>query len=121
MTRGNQTHVESVTLKSGDCFLLRRPKIKPDKPRQVLPSKLRCGLGCILHNLFQMRKPDDKRYTVNAQAQILGAPTEGKVSYTWGANDLAVWGIYQIQWQVTFPDFKEITTKDPIYIEVRRQ
>jgi len=70
---------------------------------------------------FQMRKPDDKKYTVNAQAQILGAPTEGKVSYTWGANDLAVWGIYQIQWQVTFPDFKEITTKDPIYIEVRRQ
>jgi 5-hydroxyisourate hydrolase-like protein (transthyretin family) len=69
---------------------------------------------------IQMRKPDDRRYTVNAQVDIITA-VDGRVSYTWGPNDLAVPGEYQIQFEVTFNDGKIQTTRTPITIEVRRQ
>lgn len=70
---------------------------------------------------FQMRKPDDRRYTVNSLCDIVGDPTLGKVNYSWGPNDLAVWGTYDAQWEVQFPDGKVITTKEPLTLEVRRQ
>lgn len=70
---------------------------------------------------FQMRKPDDRRYTVNGDATIVGDPTDGRVKYEWGPNDLAVPGTYQGQFEVTYSDAKIQTTKTPITIEVRRQ
>lgn len=70
---------------------------------------------------FQMRKPDDKRYTVNAPAEIVGDPSEGRVRYEWAANDLAVHGTYQGQYEVTYSDGKIQTTKPPFDIEVARQ
>jgi baseplate upper protein BppU len=69
---------------------------------------------------FQMRKPDDKRFTVNAAADIVDADA-GEVSYSWGPNELAVPGDYQVQWEVTFPDAKVETTDPPNLITVRRQ
>jgi len=70
---------------------------------------------------FQMRKPDDRRYTVNAQATVDADPTTGLVTYEWGPNDLAVPGEYQGQFEVTYQDGKIQTTKTPFTIEVRRQ
>lgn len=69
---------------------------------------------------FQMRKPDDRQYTVNAAATVVGDPTEGNVRYDWAVNDLAVIGTYLCQWQITYGDGKAQTTR-PRYIEVRRQ
>lgn len=69
---------------------------------------------------FQMRKPDDRRYTVNAQAEIEDEEA-GQVKYAWGPNDLSVVGDYQVQWQITFGDGRIQTTKTPITLEVRRQ
>ena len=69
---------------------------------------------------FQMRKPDDKRYTVNAVVEIEDAEA-GRVRYEWGPNDLAVTGLYDGQFEVTFSDGKIQTTKTPFTIEVRRQ
>jgi len=68
---------------------------------------------------FQMRKQDDKRFTVNSVASITTA-AEGRVSYSWAANDLATPGEYQVQWEVTFPDTTIITTEIGT-ITVRRQ
>ncbi len=69
---------------------------------------------------FRMRKPDDRRYTVNQPAAIVGDPLAGKVSYTWSANDLAVPGTYEVTWHITFPDGKEQTTLKQT-IEVQRE
>ncbi len=70
--------------------------------------------------LFQMRKWDDKVYTINAAADILDVPT-AKVSYTFGANDLNVPGDYVIQWEVTYQDGGKQTTATPVKVTVRRQ
>lgn len=50
---------------------------------------------------LQMRKPDDKKYTVDAAATVV-SPTLGTVSYAWSPNDLSVDGTYQAQWEVSF-------------------
>lgn len=68
---------------------------------------------------FQMRRPDDRRFTVNAVASITDAPN-GRVSYSWAANDLAVAGTYQVQWEVTWPDTSKQTSAIA-EITVRRQ
>lgn len=70
--------------------------------------------------VFQMRKGDDKRYTVNSVATITDAPN-GTVRYDWGANDLATVGIYKAQFEITFDDGKIQTSDPPVEIEVRRQ
>lgn len=70
--------------------------------------------------LFQMRKADDKVYTVNAAATILDLPT-AKVSYTLGVNDLNVPGDYVVQWEVTYVDGGKQTTATPLKVTVRRQ
>lgn len=69
---------------------------------------------------FQMRKADDRRYTVNAVMVIEDAPN-GQVRYEWAENDLAVPGEYQGQFEITFSDGKVQTTRVPFTIEVRRQ
>lgn len=68
---------------------------------------------------FQMRKANDKRFTVNEVATLVDAPT-GQVEYVWGPNDLAVPGDYQVQWEVTYPDAR-IQTTAIATITVRRQ
>lgn len=69
---------------------------------------------------FQMRKADDKRYTVDAAGEILDAPA-GKVSYSWGANDLSVPGTYLVQWEVTYLGGRVQTTSPEVTVTVRRQ
>ena len=70
---------------------------------------------------FQMRKSDDKRYTVNAAADIDDDPTTGKVVYSWGANDLSVVGDYIAQFEITFVDLRKQTTNPANSLSVRRQ
>lgn len=69
---------------------------------------------------FQMRKADDKYYTVNAAATVVDAAA-GTVSYSWGASDLNVTGEYLVQWEVTFISGRVETTDPPNTITVRRQ
>jgi hypothetical protein len=69
---------------------------------------------------FQMRLPEGKTMKVNAQGAITDA-VNGKVSYSWGANDLAQHGTFQAQWEVTYPGGKEQTTSPIVEIEVRRK
>ena len=70
---------------------------------------------------FQMKKPNDRRYTVDALATIVGAPTDGNVKYDWADNDLDVPGEYIGQWELHYLDGK-IETTDPVNtITVRRQ
>lgn len=68
---------------------------------------------------FQMRKPDDRRFTVNAGATITDAAA-GAVRYTWAVNDLTVPGGYIVQWEVTYADTRVQTTSQES-ITVRRQ
>jgi hypothetical protein len=74
--------------------------------------------GCTVR--FQMRKADDRRFTVNALAEIMDHDS-GVVRYRWGPNDLAVHGEYEVQWEITYPDARIQTTADTETILVRRQ
>jgi len=69
---------------------------------------------------YQMRRSDDKRYQVNAAATVLDA-ANGRVSYSWGANDLAVPGTYVVQWEVTYQGGRVQTTSPEVTVTVRRQ
>jgi hypothetical protein len=74
--------------------------------------------GCTVN--FQMRRQDDKVYTVNS-ACVVTNPVAGTVRYDWGVNDLMSPGDYLIQFEVTFSDGKKQTTASPITVNVRRQ
>lgn len=69
---------------------------------------------------FQMRRLDDKRYQVNSSAEITDAQN-GRVSYSWAANDLSVPGTYLCQWEVTYPGGRVQTTSPEVTVTVRRQ
>jgi hypothetical protein len=69
---------------------------------------------------FQMRRPDDHRYTVNAAGSFVDRPN-GKVSYSWGANDLSVPGTYVVQWEITHLGGRIQTTVPEVTVTVRRQ
>ncbi len=73
--------------------------------------------GCTVK--FQMRKENDRRFTVNNDATVV-TPASGSVSYSWGPNDLAVPGTYLVQWEVTYADDR-IQTTSTTEITVRRQ
>ena len=66
---------------------------------------------------FRMWKDGDRFFTVEGEATVADAET-GEVSYTWGSNDLAVSGVYNAAWKVTFPG--KIVTTEPKTIEVRK-
>ena len=71
---------------------------------------------------FQLRKENDKVYTVNAAATVLAA-TAGTVQYLLGTNDLTIPGDYLIQWEVTFSvgsGSRIQTTAVPNPVTVRR-
>jgi hypothetical protein len=74
--------------------------------------------GCTV--VFQMRKENDRRYTVNALATVI-SPLTGQVRYDWSANDLAVPGEYQAQFEITFGDATHQTSDPPETLIVRRQ
>jgi hypothetical protein len=69
---------------------------------------------------FRMRKADDRRWTVNAAAVVTDA-ANGRVRYSWGANDLANDGDYEAYWRITFEDTTTQSTEPPNTIEVRRR
>ena len=69
---------------------------------------------------FQMREEDDRRYQVNAAATVTDAAA-GKVSYSWGPNDLSRPGTFLVQWEVTYPGGRIQTTSPEVTITVRRQ
>ena len=69
---------------------------------------------------FQMRRPDDRKFTINAPAEVVDA-TGGKVRYRWSQNDLTYPGDYAVQWEVTYPDSRVQTTAAASTITVRRQ
>lgn len=87
-----------------------------DEDAPASPKNLSTATGV----RFQMRKSDDRRYTVNAAATVVNAAL-GQVKYSWGANDLAVPGTYDVQWEVTWSGGRIQTTTPPEEIEVRRQ
>lgn len=68
---------------------------------------------------IQMRKADDRRFTVNAVATLV-TPDEGRVSYDWSTNDLATPGDYLVQWEITYSGGRIQTTAADT-ITVRRQ
>jgi hypothetical protein len=70
--------------------------------------------------VFRMRKSDDRLWTVNAAATVTDAPN-GRVRYSWGANDLANHGEYEAYWRITFLDTTTQSTEPPNTIEVRRR
>ena len=87
-----------------------------DELTPTIPLNLAGALGV----RFQMRKPDDGRFTVDAAATVTN-PSQGLVSYSWAADDLNIDGEYDVQWQVTFADGKKQTVAKANRILVRRQ
>jgi len=69
---------------------------------------------------FQMRKPDDRVFTVDATASVTNA-SQGLVSYSWAATDLNIDGEYDTQWEVNWADGKIQTVAHPNRILVRRR
>ena len=69
---------------------------------------------------FQMRLSEGNRYKVNAAATIIDEVT-GVVRYAWGATDLAHHGVFDAQFEVTYPGGKIVTTQPPVELTVRRQ
>lgn len=80
-------------------------------------------VGTVASLKFQMRKSDDKQYTVNAAASVEddSDPNGIAVKYAWGASDLNVPGEYYVQWEVTYLSGRIETTDPPNTITVRRQ
>lgn len=69
---------------------------------------------------LRMRKPDDKRYTVNAVCTITDAPG-GVVSYSWGANDLAIDGEYEAYFHIIWNDTTKQSTWPRNSVTVERR
>jgi hypothetical protein len=85
-----------------------------DNPAAIIDLSTAVGVR------FQMRRPDDHRYTVNAAGSVIDGPN-GKVSYSWGANDLSVPGTYVVQWEITYLGGRIQTTSPEVMVTVRRQ
>ena len=69
---------------------------------------------------FQMRKDDDRHYTVDAAATFIDKPT-GRVRYEWEEGDLNNPGDYIGQWEIVWNDDTVQTTFPANTISVRRQ
>jgi hypothetical protein len=69
---------------------------------------------------FQMRRPDDRLFTVDEVAEITNRQ-QGLVSYSWAANDLDIEGEFDTQWEVHWGDGKVQTVAKPNRIFVRRR
>lgn len=102
----------SLTFVQGDTAPALEAQIKTGA--DGLPKDL---TGAVVR--LQMRRPDDRRFTVNAIAQNVNLSV-GQVSYAWAANDLATPGDYLVQWEITYLGGR-IQTTAPETITVRRQ
>ncbi len=69
---------------------------------------------------FQMRKDDDRNYTVDAAAAFIDKPT-GRVRYEWAEGDLSNPGDYIGQWEILWNDDTVQTTQPANTILIRRQ
>ena len=69
---------------------------------------------------FQMRKPYDKLFQVDAAAVVTN-PSQGLVYYSWGPKDLNIDGEFDAQWEVHWGDGKVQTIAKPNRILVRRR
>ena len=69
---------------------------------------------------FRMRKSDDNRFTVNAACAITDA-VNGQVTYSWMANDLAVYGDYEAYFHILWDDATEQSTVPRNSITVERR
>lgn len=74
--------------------------------------------GCSVR--FQMKKENDKRFTVDAVATVTDA-ANGRVVYAWHDNDLTVPGEYVAQWRITYPGGAVQTTAYEVPLTVRRR
>lgn len=97
-----------------------RPVVKANLYERDSSPRTYIDLSGMTTVRFQMRKADDKFYTVNASATITSTASGG-VQYQLAANDLQTTGEYLIQWEVTFPDGKVQTTSVANPVTVRRQ
>jgi len=111
--------MSEVTFVQGDTGPPIKATLKQKSETGVLTAVNLTAIG-VNTVKFQMRRPDDKRYTVNAAATIVEATT-GKVKYEWAPNDLDVPGEYIGQWEMTYLDGKVQTTEPPNTITVRKQ
>lgn len=78
------------------------------------------NLSNVTQVFFRMRKADDKRWTINAAGTITDAPN-GRVRYSWGANDLANDGDFEAYWHLVYNDATKQSTVPVNTIEVRRR
>jgi hypothetical protein len=85
-----------------------------------ISSVIDLSSGLVSGVRFQMRRSDDRRYQVNSAATVVDGPT-GRVSYSWGPNDLSVPGTYVVQWEVTYQGGRVQTTSPEVTVTVRRQ
>lgn len=95
--------------------------------RPALDGTLRTTSSGVVLNLtdaasirFQMRKEDDRLYTVDSPATIL-VPASGTVRYEWNEGDLNNPGDYIAQWEILWNDDTVQTTNPPNSITIRRQ
>lgn len=58
---------------------------------------------------LQIQDEDNARPAFGGPADIIGAPTNGTVRYSWQPTDSAVPGVYNFRWVVTFPSALPIT------------
>lgn len=104
----------SLTFVQGDTG----PDITAIIHEEDYPSEVVDLTNCTVR--FQMRKQDDHRYTVNAAATVIDGPA-GRVSYSWGPNDLSSPGTFVVQWEVTYLGGRVQTTSPEVTVTVRRQ
>jgi hypothetical protein len=64
--------------------------------------------------MFQMRRPGaGNTLKVNGAASVVGAPTNGEVSYNWGATDTDTVGAYVAWFLVTFSGDRTMKAPNP--------
>src|SRR5438105_9290306 len=103
----------SIELVQGDT----KPDLNATLKDSVSGSPI--DLTGVNHVRFQMREQTDRRNTVNANVTVTDA-VNGKVRYSWAANDLSRPGTYKAQFEVTYGDMTVQTTDPQNTIVVRR-
>lgn len=104
-----------VTLVQGDTGPFIRGELKITRTQAALDLTNATAVR------FQMRQDNDRRYTVDEEAEIIGDPEDGVVRYEWADGDLNVAGEYICQWEITWSDDTIQTTNPANTVTIRRQ